>query len=191
MKLLAAAVIAALPLAALAAPENYKIDPDHTYPNLEFSHMGITTWRGKFTKNEGRVVLDRAAHTGTVEVRTQTASIDFGHAGMHDIAITDDWLDVAKYPVMTYKGKLRFEGDMPTSLEGDLTLHGVTKPLTLRIVSFKCIDHPFFKREVCGAEAEGDLKRSDYGMTLYTDGDLGFDKLHLRIQVEAMKEGLF
>ena len=85
-------------LAAFGAAENYKIDPDHTYPNLEFPHMGITTWRGKFTKNEGRVVLDRAAHTGTVEVRTQTASIDFGHAGMHDIAITDDWLELQGLP---------------------------------------------------------------------------------------------
>ena len=191
MKLFAAVLIAGVPFAALAKPENFKIDPDHTYPNLEFPHMGITTWRGKFTKNEGRVVLDREARTGTVEVRTQTSSIDFGHAGMHDEAITDDWLDVKKYPVMTYKGTLRFTDDTPTSVEGDLTLRGVTKPLTLRIVSFKCMEHPFFKREVCGAEAEGDLNRSDYGMTFYTDGVLGFDKLHLRIQVEAMKEGLF
>ena len=186
-----AAALAALPLAALAAPENFKIDPDHTYPMLEFSHMGISVWRGKFTKSEGRVVLDRPARTGSVEVRTQTASIDFGHPKMHEIAIADDYLDVAKYPVMTYKGKLRFTDDTPTAVEGDLTLHGVTRPLALRIDSFKCIDHPFFKREVCGAEAEGELKRSDYGMTLFTDGDFGFDKLKLRIQVEAMKEGLF
>jgi polyisoprenoid-binding protein YceI len=190
MKIIAAAV-AMLPLAVLAAPENFKIDPDHTYPGLEFSHMDISTWHGKFTKSEGRVVLDRAARTGTVEVRVQTASIDFGNPKMRELAITDDWLDVAKYPVMTYKGTLRFTDDTPTSIDGELTLHGVTRPLALRIGSFKCIDHPFFKREVCGAEAEGDLDRSDYGLTAYTDPPLGFNRVHLRIQVEAMKEGLF
>ena len=190
MKIVVAAV-AMLPLAVLAAPENFKIDPEHTYPGFEFSHMGISKWSAKFTKSEGRVVLDRAARTGTVEVRVQASSIDFGHREMREVAISDDWLDVAKYPVMTYKGKLRFTDDAPTSVEGDLTLHGVTRPLTLRIDSFKCIEHPFFKREVCGALAEGDLDRSDYGLTAYTDGPLGFNRLHIRITVEAMKEGLF
>jgi polyisoprenoid-binding protein YceI len=180
---------AALALAASAAPVGFKIDPEHTYPSLEFPHMGISVWRGKFTKTSGRVVLDRAARGGTVEVRVETASIDFGHPKMAEIAATDDWLDVAKYPAMTYKGALRFTEDTPTAVEGNLTLRGVTRPLTLKINSFKCIDHPFFKREVCGADAEGDLDRADYGMTLFTDDNMG--KLHLRIQVEAMKEGLF
>jgi polyisoprenoid-binding protein YceI len=189
MKLLAA-VAAMMPLAVLAAPENFKIDPEHTYPSLEFAHMGISVWRGKFNKSEGRVVLDRAARTGTVDVRVQTSSIDFGHPKMREIAITDDWLDVAKYPVMTYKGTLRFTEDTPTSVEGELTLHGVTKPLTLRIDSFKCIDHPFFKREVCGADAQGELDRADYGMALFSDDLLG-KTIRIRIQVEAMKEGLF
>jgi len=188
VKILAAA-LALAPLAALAAPQNFKIDPEHTYPSLEFSHMGISVWRGKFDKTEGRVVLDREARTGTVEVRVQTASIDFGHPKMREMAVSDDWLDSAKYPVMTYKGTLRFAGDTPASVEGDLTMRGVTRPLTLRIVSFQCIEHPFFKREVCGADAEGELNRADYGMTLYSDGDLG--KIRMRIQVEAMKEGLF
>ncbi len=185
----ALAVALASPFGAAAAPESFKMDPDHTYPSFEFPHMGISVWRGKFTKSSGRVVLDRAAHTGSVEVRVDTSSIDFGHPKMNEIAVTDDWLDVAKYPAMTYKGELRFSGDTPTSVEGQLTLRGVTHPLTLRIDSFKCIEHPFFKREVCGADAEGDLDRADYGMTAFTEDNMG--KFHLRIQVEAMKEGLF
>lgn len=186
---LALAAALALPFAAGAAPETFRMDSEHTYPSLEFPHMGISVWRGKFTKSSGRVVLDRAARTGTVEVRVDTSSIDFGHPKMREIALTDDWLDVAKYPAMTYQGELRFSGDTPTGVEGRLTLRGVTRPLALRINSFKCIDHPFFKREVCGADAEGDLDRADYGMTLFTDDGMG--KIHLRIQVEAMKEGLF
>lgn len=185
----ALAAALALPFAAAAAPESFKMDSEHTYPSLEFPHMGISVWRGKFTKSSGRVVLDRAARTGTVEVRVDTSSIDFGHAKMREIALTDDWLWVAKYPAMTYQGDLRFTEDTPTSVDGRLTLRGVTRPLTLRINSFKCIDHPFFKREVCGADAEGDLDRADYGMTLFTEDGMG--KIHLRIQVEAMKEGLF
>jgi polyisoprenoid-binding protein YceI len=174
------------PLAAAAAPATYTVDPEHTYPSLEMSHMGISVWRGKFTKSSGKVTMDREAKTGTVEIRVDTDSIDFGHRGMKTFASSEDWLNVDKYPDMTYKGTLRFTGDKPSSVEGQLTLRGVTKPLTLRINSFNCIPHPIFRKEVCGADAEADLDRADYGMTLYSDNGAG--RIHLRIQVEALKD---
>ena len=185
--LLAALIIGATSAPAFAAGDSYTVDPDHTFPSLEMTHMGVSIWRGKFNKSSGKIVLDRAAKTGAAEITVDAASIDFGHDKMNEHAIGADWLNVAKYPTMTYKGDIKFKGGAPASVDGQLTLRGVTKPVKLKINSFKCIPHPMLKKEVCGADAEGDLDRADFGMTQYTDGGAG--KIHLRIQVEALKDG--
>ena len=179
------AAIAAISINAAAA-DNFAIDPDHTYPSLEFPHMGLSIWRGKFNKTTGKVTLDRAARTGTAEIQVDTASIDFGHDKMNQFALTEDWLNAAKYPTMSYKGTLRFEGNTPVALDGQLTLLGVTRPVKLKINAFKCIDHPYYKKEVCGADAEGELDRAEFGMSRYTEDGMG--RIRLRIQVEAIKE---
>lgn len=186
-KWILAAVIAGASVPAVAAADNYTVDSEHTYPSLEFSHMGLSIWRGKFNKTLGKVTLDRAAKSGRVEVQVDAASIDFGHDKMKEFALAADWLNVKKFPTMTYKGVLKFRGDTPASVDGQLTLLGVTKPVKLKINSFKCMEHPLFKKEVCGADAEGDLNRADFGMSLYSEGEAG--KIHLRIQVEAIKDG--
>jgi polyisoprenoid-binding protein YceI len=180
-----AAAIAALSFAAAA--DNFTIDADHTFPSLEMTHMGISIWRGKFNRSSGKVTLDRAAGTGSAEIRVDAASIDFGHDKMNEFALGADWLDAAKHPTMTYKGALRFEGGTPVAVEGKLTLLGVTRPVSLKINSFKCIDHPYFRKEVCGADAEGELDRADFGMAKYSEGGAG--RIRLRIQVEAIREG--
>lgn len=182
-----AVLIASVAVPTTAAPDSYTVDPEHTYPSLEMSHMGLSVWRGKFNKTAGRIALDRAARTGRVEIQIDTDSIDFGLDSMHERAVRPDWLDVARYPTMTYTGAIQFKGDTPASVDGQLTLRGVTKPVKLTIHSFKCIPHPMFKKEVCGADAEGELDRADFGMAQYSAGGLG--KIHLRIQVEALKEG--
>jgi polyisoprenoid-binding protein YceI len=179
----------ALALAALALPAagaSYTVDKDHTQPSFEFPHMGISVWRGKFTRTSGKVNFDRAARTGDVNIVVQTGSVEFGHKGMNEFAVASDWLNSEQFPNMVYQGKIRFDGDTPVAVDGRLTLLGVSQPLQLRINSLKCIQHPIFKREVCGADAEGDLDRADFGMKLYTDDGMG--RLHLRIQVEALKD---
>jgi len=182
-----AALIAGVSVPVLAMAENFTVDPDHTYPSLEFSHMGISVWRGKFNKTTGKITLDRAARTGSADIQVDVTSIDFGLDKMNQHALTADWLNAGKFPTMSYKGAIRFEGDMPVAVDGQLTLLGVTKPLTLKINSFNCIAHPLYKKKVCGADAEGDLNRADFGMTKYSEGEAG--KVHLRIQVEALKDG--
>ena len=182
----AAVLIAAIAAPALAA-DHYTIDPDHTYPSLEMSHMGLSVWRGKFNRSSGSVTLDRAKHSGQVEVRVDTDSIDFGLDSMHEYAVKPDWLDVARHPAMTYRGQLVFNGDAPNAVDGQLTLRGVTRPLRLTINSFKCMPHPMLKKkEICGADAEGEVDRTDYGMSQYAGN--GMDKIHLRIQVEAQRD---
>lgn len=182
-----ASFIVACVLPALALADSYKIDSDHTSPSLEVPHMGISIWRGKFTKTSGQITLDRAAQTGTVDVDIDASSIDFGHAKLEEHVRSKDFLDAQQFPTIKYKGTLKFSDGAPKSVDGELTLHGVTKPVKLTINSFKCIDHPFYKKEVCGADAEGDFNRADFGMTKYAEGDLG--KVHLKIQVEGIKEG--
>ena len=182
-----ASFILACAVPALAMADTYTIDKDHTYPSLEVPHMGISIFRGKFTKTTGKITLDRAAKTGSAEVEIDAASIDFGHEKLEEHVRSGDFLDVQKYPTIKYTGTLKFDDGAPTSVDGQITLHGVTKPVKLTINSFKCIDHPFYKKEVCGADAEGEFNRADFGMTKYADGELG--KVRVRIQVEAIKGG--
>ena len=170
------------------ASEIYKIEPNHTYPSFEADHFGgLSNWRGKFDKSDGTIVLDRAAKTGTVDIVIDATSLDFGHAKMNEHAKGPDMFDVAKYPTATYKGKIVFKGDAPSTVDGELTLHGVTKPLTLKINQFKCIQHPMLKREVCGADASATFNRADFGVDYGVK--MGFKpEVKLDIQVEAVKQ---
>lgn len=183
-----------LPLAALfaataagAAPVTYEIDPAHTYPSFEADHMGgLSVWRGKFDRTAGTIVLDKAAGKGLVDITVDASSVDFGHATMNEKARSEEIFDVAKYPQATYKGHLEdFRDGKPARVAGELTLHGVTRPLELKILSFKCMPHAMRKAEVCGADALASFDRSEFGI------DAGkkyhFDmKVTLRIQVEAI-----
>jgi len=173
---------------AAAAPTLYSIDPNHTYPSFEADHMGgLSVWRGKFKHTTGTIVLDRAAATGTIDVTVDTASLDFGNDRLNEHAQGPEIFDAAKYPTAIFKGKLsRFEGDKPVEARGELTLHGITKPLTLTINSFLCKMNPMSKKEVCGADASGAFNRSDYGISF--GQQVGFrQEVKLAIQVEAIK----
>jgi polyisoprenoid-binding protein YceI len=172
---------------AVAAPVTYSIDPSHTYPSFEADHMGgLSVWRGKFDKSSGTIVLDKDKSSGTVEITVDAASIDFGHAKLNEHAKSAEIFDVEKFPTATYKGTLvKFKDGAPTEVEGQFTLHGVTKPLTLKINQFKCMLNPMTKKEVCGADASATLNRSDYGVSF---GDkYGFkQEVKLQIQVEGI-----
>jgi polyisoprenoid-binding protein YceI len=171
---------------AAAAPVTYNVDPAHTYPSFEADHMGLSIWRGKFNKTSGTVTLDKAAGQGTVEVTIDAASIDFGHDKMNEVAQSPDLFDVARYPQATYKGKFDgFANGVPARVVGNLTMHGVTKPVVLQINSFKCMPHPLFKRELCGADALTVLNREEFGMDAGKPWGFSMD-VTLRIQVEAI-----
>jgi polyisoprenoid-binding protein YceI len=173
---------------AAAAPATYTLDPMHTFPSFEADHMGISYWRGKLDASSGKVVLDREAKRGSVDVTIDLASIDFGMDKLDEWARGKDLFDVAKYPKATYKGQLgHFVDGKPTEVVGTLDLHGVQKPLTLAIGRFKCIPHPINKRELCGADASGSFDRAVFGLD--AGKDYGFDmKVALRIQVEALRD---
>lgn len=177
----------ALSGAATAASQTYEIDPNHTYPSFEADHMGVSVWRGKINKTSGKVTLDKAAGKGDVDLVIDLGSIDFGLDALNTWATGAEFFDVAKYPQATYKGTLvDFKDGVPSKVVGELTLHGVTKPVELKINSFKCVPHPMYKRELCGADAQATFDRSAFGLT--AGKDYGFDMdVALRIQVEALQ----
>ena len=173
---------------AAAAPTTYNVDPDHTHPSFEVDHFGgLSVWRGNFRKTTGKVTLDTAAKTGTVDVTIDTATIDFAHDKLNEHVSSPEMLNVAKFPTAEYKGMLGgFTNGAPTTVTGDLTLHGITKPVTLKINSFKCMQNPMSKKDVCGADASGTFSRADFGVNY--GQQYGFNQdVNLHIQVEGVK----
>jgi polyisoprenoid-binding protein YceI len=185
---LPAAVLALAAGAVTAEPVTYQIDPSHTYPSFETDHFGgMSVWRGKFDTSSGSIVLDKEKGAGTVTITVDASSIDFGMPKLNEHTKTPDMLDVAKYPTATYKGTLaNFKNGAPTEVNGELTLHGVTKPLKLTINSFKCMTYPNDKKEHCGADASGTLNRADYGITFGDKYGFKMD-VKLAIQVESVR----
>ena len=173
---------------ATAASTTYNVDPDHTHPSFEVDHFGgLSTWRGTFKKTTGTVEIDAVAKTGTVDVVIDTATVDFAHDKLNAHVSSPEMLDVVKSPTAEYKGKfVEFANGAPKTVSGELTLHGVTKPVTLTINSFKCFEHPMLKKQVCGADASGTFNRADFGVNYGQQYGFKQDVL-LRIQVEGVK----
>jgi polyisoprenoid-binding protein YceI len=184
---LLAVACGALASAAVAAPVAYTIDSSHTYPAFEADHMGgVSLWRGKFNESKGTITLDKAASTGTVDITMSVASIDFGNDALNKHAASPDIFDAAKYPEAKYVGKLvKFKDGAPTEVEGTLTLHGVSKPVTLTVNSFKCIDDTRAMKERCGADATAKIMRDDFGVDFGKAFGFKMD-VTLRISVEAL-----
>ena len=174
MKKLIIAAVLATPLAAAAQVENYVIDPYHTVPYFDIDHLGFATMRGRFDRATGKFSIDRAAKTGSVELEIPTATVNSGDTDKGQRPRTRDehlknadFFNVQEFPTMTFKStKVVFKGDEPASIEGNLTMLGVTKPVTLTLERWKCGSdmRTQGKRYQCGGNATGAFKRSDFGM---------------------------
>ena len=184
---LAAALLAAFALPAVAAPETYTIDSRHTFPSFEVMHFGMSLQRGAFNKTSGKITVDREARTGTVDVTIDANSINTGEAKLAEHLRAADFFNVASHPSITFKGtKFNFDGDKVKSVEGELTMVGVTKPVTLTAQHFNCGNHPMNKKAMCGAEFTTTIKRTDWGMKYAVPAVA--DEVLLRINVEAFKD---
>jgi len=177
--------LAAFGATAVAAPMTYQVDSSHTYPSFEADHSGgVSVWRGKFNRTTGSITMDKEAQTGSVDITIDASSIDFGMDALNDHAKGPDMFDVEQFPTATYTGRLTgWQNGMPTAIEGELTLHGVTKALNLEIRRMKC-QAGRGGGETCGADAYAEFDRSEFGVDF--GQSFGFDMgVVLRIQVEA------
>lgn len=197
-----ALVAALLPAAALAAPDTYVLDPVHSFTNFTVGHLGMSTIAGRFDRMNGKVVLDRTAKTGEIDINVEAASINtgdpkhepgswaaknYGPRSRDEHLRTADFFNVAEFPQVAYKSsKLHFNGDVLESVDGTLTLLGVSKPVKLTVTAYKCAPNPFTKKDMCGADATAQFKRSDFGMKTFV-GPVS-DEVKLTFGVEAYKE---
>ena len=186
-KLGAALALATLIVAPSFAADRFVIDNGHTYPRFSYSHFGYSTQLSRFNQTSGTITLDAAKRIAAVDIVIDTTSVDTGLAAFDEHIQAAEFLDTAKYPTATFKSTgVRFEGDKPVAVEGNLTLKGITKPVTLTITSFQAMEHPMQKKDAIGANAFTVVKRSDFDMGKYAPY-VG-DEVRIDIAVEAIKE---
>jgi polyisoprenoid-binding protein YceI len=179
------AIAAAAP--AFAAPETFAVDPNHTFPRFSYSHLGYSVQLSRFDSTSGKVVFDKAAKTGSVDITIDAKSISTGSTLFNEHIQGEDFLDTAKYPTATFKStKVIFEGDKPAKVEGNLTLKGVTKPVTLIVTHFHTMPHPMVKKDAIGANATTKVKRTDFNMG--KNVPYVGDEVTIDISIEAIKQ---
>ena len=183
--ILAATLSIAVP--AFAAPEIFVVDGSHSFPSFSYTHLGFSTQQSKFDKTTGKITLDRAAKTGALDVSIDVASVNTGFDVFNGHLKGDGYFDVEKFPTITFKSSnFKFDGEKISTITGELTIKGITKPVTLAVTSLNCAPHPFTKKEMCGANANTKIKRSEFnaGKNAPAVGD----EVTLNIVVEAIKE---
>ena len=189
LKKIAAALTlaAALSAPAFAAPETYVLDSAHSFPRFSYNHFGYSTQVSRFNKTTGKIVYDKEAKTSSVDIVIDATSVDSGFPVFNEHLRGEDFFDTAKYPTATFKStKVIFDGDKPSAIEGDLTIKGITKPVTLTVTSFHAMPHPMRKKDAIGANAFTVIKRSEFNAGKHVPY-VG-DEVRIDIGVEAIKE---
>ena len=172
---------------AVAAPVTYGVDGTHTFPRFSYSHFGYSTQLSSFSKTTGKVVFDAEAKKGSVDIVIDMKSVNTGFSDFNEHIQGEDFLDTAKFPQATFKStKVIFEGDKPQLIEGQLTIKGVTKPVTLTVTSFQAMPHPMMKKPALGANAFTVIKRSEFNAGKYAPY-VG-DDVRIDIAIEAMAQ---
>ncbi|MBL8523631.1 MAG: polyisoprenoid-binding protein [Betaproteobacteria bacterium] len=181
------AIAATLSLPAFAAPETYGLDANHTFTSFSYSHFGYSIQQSRFDKTTGSVTIDRAAKTGSADITIDVKSVSTGSEAFNGHLKGDGFFDADKFPTATYKSTgFKFDGDKLASIDGNLTIKGVTKPATLTVTNFHCMPHPMSKKDACGANATTKIKRSDFNLGKYVP-NVG-DEVTITVAIEAVKQ---
>jgi polyisoprenoid-binding protein YceI len=167
--------------------ENYRVDPLHTAATFSVSHLGLSLQRGSFGRTTGTVMLDRIAKTGSIDVSIDATAVTSGSQSREDLLRGEEYFNVAQFPSITFRStSLKFDGDRVVSADGELTIRGVTKPVTLTVADFKCAIHPATKKPACGAEVTARVKRSEFGMTKNQASTA--DDVNIAVAIEAIQQ---
>lgn len=173
-------------MSSAQAEDIFDIDTQHTFPSFEVDHMNLSTLRGNFTKTTGKIKMDKEALKGTVEIYIDPNSINAGDPILTEKVKGRNFLDVKKYPDIVYVGSMNFSVKSPTEINGQFTMRGVTKPLTLKINKFNCAVDEASNMYICGADASGQFDRADYGITIGKKEGVS-TIVKLIVQVEATR----
>lgn len=172
---------------AVAAPVTYGVDGTHTFPRFSYSHFGYSTQLSSFSKTTGKVVFDAETKKGAVDIAIDMKSVNTGFADFNAHIQGEDFLDTTKFPQATFKStQVVFDGDKPQTIEGQLTIKGVTKPVTLTVTSFQAMPHPMLKKPALGANAFTVIKRSEFNAGKYAPY-VG-DEVRIDIAIEAIAQ---
>ncbi|EGF93007.1 yceI-like domain protein [Asticcacaulis biprosthecium C19] len=187
--LLAASVIAlGLATAPAFAADTYKLDAGHTEVVFGWTHFGFSKPTGKFANAVGSVTLDQADPAkSSVSVSFDISGLNTGVPALDNHLKSADFFDAAKFPTATFKSTaVQTTSDKTATVTGDLTIHGVTKPVTLDVTLNGLGEHPMKKKKAAGFSATGTIKRSDFGVGAYAPAVS--DEIHLVITAEAIAE---
>jgi polyisoprenoid-binding protein YceI len=133
-------------------------------------------------------VLDRDGHGSSVEAVIKVDSLDTGHETRDKILRGDKFFGVENFPEIRYVStQVEFTGETTATVQGNLTLHGVTRPVTLEVEHLHCGVHPLLRVWACGFDARATIKRSDFGMTAYLPTIVG-DDVQITIAAEAQRD---
>lgn len=171
--------------AAQAAPETYVIDASNTASLFSYRALGLSNQTHRFERISGKMVFDQVSKTGSTEVTIDATSVNTGRAALNEQIQAADFFDTANHPVISFKSNLvKLDGDQ-SSLSGNLTIKGVTLPVTLAVTNFQCMPDPTYKVEACGANATVTIRRSDFNMGKYTF--FVSDEITLNLAIKAFK----
>lgn len=187
-------VLVGLVFGSMALADTWDIDDSHSQANLKVKHLMISTVHGKITGVKGKVEFDGKDITkASVDASLDPASIDTGNAKRDEHLRSPDFLDVAKFPTMTFKSKKVEKTKDGFNLTGDLTLHGVTKPVTLKAEGPTPEMKDPWGNTRRGVSASTKINRKDFGLNwnkaLESGGVLVGDELDITIEMEIMKAG--
>ena len=180
------------PLTATAQLQSFTIDPYHTIPHFLLEYHGYATFQGRFDRTSGKFAFDRTAKTGSLEFTMDSASLTTGDGergsrprSRDEHLRSADFFNVAEFPRIAFRSTaVRFNGDVPAEIDGQLTLLGVTRPLTFKVERWVCKDHPVYKKPACGGNASALLKRSEFGMKY------GFPSMSDEVRLSTMFLGM-
>ena len=181
--------VAALLAGQALAAERFRLDPDHTFAHFALVHTGISSVRGRMGISKGSATLDVVQQTAEVTVELDPRSIDTGVKKLDALLSDEMFFNVARYKTARFAGRaVKFKDGVPSEFDGELTIHGVTRPVHLSAEHFVCkqVKIMVLDRFVCGGDLQTILKRSEFGLGKYSS--MVSDEVRLTISVEAIRE---
>ncbi len=184
------AILSMLTLPEAVAEERFRIDPEHTFVHFAVLHTEVSSVRGRIAVTKGSATLDRERQAAEFNVEISPGSVDTGVKKLDAVLIGEQFFDVGRYKTARFSGRAtRFADGVPAQFEGELTVKGITAPVTLVAERFTCrqVTIMVIKRYVCGGDLTATVKRSDFGMSKYLS--MVSDEVRLTISVESIREG--